>query len=84
MQREYTTMDVGCYVDGARGIYAVEAIVDFARSHGAVIERDDQTCFESEYEDEADDYMNADYPVDGCFWGRNDNGDWGLWPYDDE
>lgn len=31
---EYTLEDVGCYVDGSRGIYAVDAIVKFAESHG--------------------------------------------------
>jgi hypothetical protein len=35
-------------------------------------------------EDEADDYMNAHYGVDGAYWGRNDNGDWGLWTIEDD
>lgn len=30
----YTLEDVGCYVDGARGIYAVDRIVEIAEEHG--------------------------------------------------
>lgn len=29
----YTLDDVGCYVDGARGIYAVDRIVEIAEGH---------------------------------------------------
>jgi hypothetical protein len=94
----YTIEDCGCYVDGAEGIYATDRVVEFARAHGAVIEHDKdcqhyETCFDSEfagcefagdYEDEADTYMNDHHPVDGAFWGRNENGDWGLWSVEDE
>jgi hypothetical protein len=58
----YTPADAGCYVDGARGIYSTDAIVDFARDHGATIEHDidgtsrylescdhAETCFDSEF-----------------------------------
>ncbi len=31
---KYTLNDVGCYVDGASGIYAIDEIVRFAESHG--------------------------------------------------
>jgi hypothetical protein len=92
--KQYTLQDVGCYVDGARGIYAVDTIVEFAESHGAVIEpciddhKHDETSsqsrfggceFANEIEDEATGYMNENYPVEGASWGRNENGDWGLW-----
>lgn len=91
-QVKYEFSDCGCYVDGSHGIYAIDAIVEFAERHGFTIEPcDDQhyeTCFESrfagcefagEIEDEASDYMNANYPVDGAGWGRSEQGDWGLW-----
>lgn len=88
------TLKPGCYVDGALGIYAVDDIVQFARDHGAKIIRDcdcdhGACCFESEfaacdwageYEDQATDYMEDHFKVDMCYWGRNENGDWGLWP----
>lgn len=91
---KYTINDVGCYVDGSRGIYATDRIVEIANEHGAVIVHDTNcdghtdTCFEStyagcefgnEYENEATDYMNEHFAVDGAYWGRNENGDWGLW-----
>lgn len=95
MTNIYTADHAGCYVDGSRGIYSTDAIVDFARHRGAVIDHDPactdnhaDTCHDSEfagcewagdYEREADEYMNQTYPVDGHFWGRNENGDWGLW-----
>lgn len=95
--KPYTLDHVGCYVDGGCGIYATDEIVSIARSHGATITRDcdcnhDQSCFESEfascewvgdYEDKASDYMNDYHGVEGAYWGRNENGDWGLWPIED-
>jgi hypothetical protein len=97
MLNPYTRQDVGCYVDGARGIYSTDAIVECARNHGATIiheckaEDHSDTCFESEfagcefandYEDEANEFMEDRFPVEGCYWGRNDTADWGLWPID--
>jgi hypothetical protein len=89
----YTLQDVGCYVDGARGIYAIDAIVEFAESHGfthdveqtptgmpgdfLTYSRDE---FVGELEDEVDEYMNEHYPADGAYWGRSEQSDWGLWP----
>ena len=89
----YTTKDIGCYVDSANGIYATDSIVDFAREHGAKITHDEyclheKTYFTSEfagcdsigdYEDDADNFMNNKFQVTGAWWGRNENGDWGLW-----
>ena len=93
---EYTLEDCGCYVDGARGIYAIDAIVEIAESHGAKIADCDPEdkhehvstsdtsrfagCeFAGDIEDECDTYMNDNYGVPGAYWGRNENGDWGLW-----
>ena len=84
----YTTEDAGCYVDGARGVYAIDKIEDVAREHGYKLPQDiaDQAFvtlsdyeFAGELEDEIDKYMNGKYGVDGAFWGRNESGDWGLW-----
>ncbi len=96
----YSLADCGCYVDGAKGIYVTDDVVAFARDHGAEIVHDDdgncvhdETCFKSEfggcefsgeYEDEANEYMEATYGVDGASWGRNEQGDWGLWAHEDE
>ena len=30
----YSLDDVGCYVDGSRGIYAIDRIVEIAETHG--------------------------------------------------
>lgn len=93
---KYTIDDAGCYVDGARGIYSTDAIVEFAERHGAAVpdceEGDGHQhntaslesrfagCeFVSEIEDEVTDYMNDSFGIEGASWGRNDNGDWGLW-----
>jgi hypothetical protein len=96
-RRTYTPKDAGCYVDGGQGIYATDAIVAFARNHGAIITHDEpcdhaETCLPSEfggcewaddYEDQAIAYMTERYPVDGHYWGRTESGDWGLWPDED-
>lgn len=96
---KYTEGDAGCYVNGARGIYATDAIVDFARDHGATITRSckcdhHRSYFDSEfascewsveYEDEATEFMETNYPVEGHYWGRADwSGDWGLWQCETE
>lgn len=90
----YTLEDVGCYVDGARGIYAVDKIVRFVENHGGSL--DDCGCdnkephkvsaceFASEIEDEADEYMNDNYGVESAYWGRNKNSDWGLWEIEED
>lgn len=95
---KYTLSDIGCYVDGARGIYSIDAITSFADSHGMEIdecEKDHEHAptfeasrfagceFANEVESECDEYMNATHGVDGAYWGRNEQGDWGLWEVDD-
>lgn len=88
---KYTLDDVGCYVDGARGIYAIDAIVEIAESHGWQGTNETRKLkgslsdfeFAGEIEDHADSFMNSDYGVEGTYWGRNENGDWGLWEIDD-
>jgi hypothetical protein len=101
--KDYTLGDVGCYVDGSRGIYAVDRIVEITEEHG--METPDNCsdgdcarcahgcktagdgthsewalCFwTGEIEDDCDNYMNDHYPVEGAYWGRSEQGDWGLW-----
>jgi len=82
---KYTKDDCGCYVDGAKGIYAGLAIQGIATAYGWIGDHANPT--DEEYfdaEDEATDYMQTHYSVDGCYWGRNDNGDWGLWKIDEQ
>ena len=84
----YTPSDVGCYADGSRGIYLTDFVVEFANDHGASIV---YPClhlrgacdFCNESGDEATNYMNEHYPVQGCYWGFID-GDWGLWTDSDD
>jgi hypothetical protein len=40
--------------------------------------------FGVEYEDEATDYMNKHFAVEGHYWGNTESGDWGLWKDDDD
>lgn len=85
-------LNPGCYVDGSRGIYAIDAIVSFAKGLGFVPDEDNGPYPDSladyewanEVEDETDEYLNHQYRVAGHSWGRNENGDWGLWADDDE
>lgn len=87
---EYTQADAGCYIDGAPGIYAIDAIIAFAEGHGytepGCSHRAPGICSEcaDDIEDECDDYMNEHCGVDGYYWGRSDAGDWGLWPSEDD
>ncbi len=98
MSTPYTIADVGCYVDGSRGIYAVDRIVEIAIEHGMA---EPEPCsdhehaatgdasdyagceFAGEIEDECDEHMNAHHAVDGALWG-SEQGDWGLWPVEEE
>ena len=83
---KYSLRDCGCYVDGAHGIHAIDKIVAFAKDHNFDLDEDvaeystlSDYEFRDEVEDAATDYMNEFYSVDGAYWGRNENGDWGLW-----
>lgn len=87
---KYTINDVGCYVESARGTYAIDKIASLARAHGFELESDLEAFvtlsdyeFAGELEDEIDSFMNDKYGVEGAYWGRNENSDWGLWEVDD-
>ena len=89
--------DIGCYVDGARGIYAIDKIVRFAVDQGFVLTGEDEYGeplsdmskslsdyeFKDELEDQIDEFMNNNWPVSSAYWGRNESGDWGLWDIQD-
>ena len=99
---QYTLADVGCYVDGAKGIHVLDGVVEIAEAHGM----DELSCwcnsgfygkiahgaghswsdceFSDDIENDCDLFMNDTFAVEGAYWGRNDNGDWGLWAIDDE
>ena len=95
---QYTLADVGCYVDGARGIYVVDRVVEIAEAHGMdMLKCDCDSCdvapehftwsaceFSGEVEDDCGLFMNDTFPAEGACWGRNDNGDWGLWTIEEE
>ena len=71
----YTLQDCGPFVHNLNPIESRARIAMFATQHGA-----DISCHPSDWQAEAEEYMNAEFPVEGAYWGRNKNGDWGLWP----
>jgi len=80
----YALKDVGSYVDSSRGIYVGERVQEIAAAHGWREERlSSDSEFYHEAEDAATEYMNREQAVKGAYWGRNDNGDWGLWTVDE-
>ena len=82
---KYTLRNVGAYADSSRGIYVGQKVQEIARAHGW---KGEYLAADAEFYDEAIDeaeaYMNEHYPVEGAYWGSNDNGDWGLWTAEQE
>lgn len=96
---EYTSEDVGCFADSARGIYAIDKIVAIATAHGMAdpatnckdcahygkeCERETDGSWSmcewaGDIEDACDEHMNSEHGADGCYWGRTESADWGLW-----
>lgn len=78
----------GCWLDNCRGVYMGEAIISEAITHGFKYEMDGPLCRYSDREDymhlwhEADTFMDQ-FAAPGFWFGSNDNGDWGLWPCED-
>ena len=93
-EKTYTSDDAGCYIDGVRGLYMVNRIVEIATALGMPEpkECDDDGCgcedwvhclYSNEVWKEAEDYMNAEHGVEGHYWGMSEQGDWGLWPVEE-
>ncbi|MGH9966305.1 MAG: hypothetical protein ACREBG_00510 [Pyrinomonadaceae bacterium] len=81
----------GCYVDSARGAYAIDRIADLAEGFGFVLGEEEGNLeslsgyeFAGKVEDEIDDYLNSQFAIPDHVWGRNDNGDWGLWAVEEK
>ena len=89
-----TEADVGCWFDGARGVYIGEAIRDEARAFGWKAKFDginedseDFPIWESEATDEAVDWLNDNLRHhDDYSFGFSESGDFGYWHHceDDE
>jgi hypothetical protein len=78
----YTLKDVGVYADGVHGYaYIGLRAQEIALDHGwgGPIERDAGADGFDEAADEATEYMNQHYGVEGASW-RFHEGDWGLFP----
>ena len=90
----FTAADVGCYYDGARGIYIGEAVQASATLHGwtpvhGVVPCDHDDCqqgheeadhgtYYDEATTEAEDYLNG-LTAEDVWFGPTESGDWGLW-----
>lgn len=80
-----TKNDAGCWFDSARGIYIGEAVIDLAIEHGFDPKEEEPKGGWSHYEyydelqDEAEDFLNEKFAPEDCYFGPNENGDWGLW-----
>lgn len=83
-EAKYTKKDIGAYFDGFRGRHIPKLVWDFAKTHGFKPTEEFSEEFDNECEDEATEYMNSKYMVKDAVWGRNENGDWGLWNYNED
>jgi len=87
---EKKVFDVGEYFGSQRGIFQGEAVIALAVQNGfkvLPISVDDMKAagpYHMGLWDDAENFMNNTYPKDGYFWGNNENGDWGLWPLEDD
>ena len=68
MTTTYTLADVGCYVDGARGIYAIDRIVEIAEEHGMDVARcgdtDCKHCAGGDDDDSDDSWSTCEWAGD--------------------
>jgi hypothetical protein len=87
---KFTAQDSGCWVDGARGIYAGERVIFLARQHGwdpGSEWQESDFAVDSEHYDEAIDaaidYLQPLAP-EGYWFGFDEYGNgFGLWPSDE-
>jgi hypothetical protein len=86
MAHTFTTADLGCYFDNARGWDDIHSQVqDFAREYGKVFkldnineDSDDFPIWQNEATSEAEEYLN-NLTSDDVWFGSSESGDWGLW-----
>ena len=84
-----TVSNEGNWVDGNRGIYQGQRIIEIAEGYGFVVKPEDIVNktpdgeFYSELVDDATDYLNELAP-EGYYFGNTENGDFGMWKTDDE
>ena len=91
MTHTFTTTDIGCYFDNARGWEDIHnRVQDFAREYGKVFKFDninedaqDFPIWQNEATNEAEDYLNG-LTADDVWFGSTESGDWGLWPLEEE
>lgn len=94
-----TTIEPGCYIDSHHGHYATPMVIQLANGFGfhfddlvgyALANYDEHSHEEDfpnealmEVSEEATDWLNANRPVDGHWWGWNE-GDFGLYPIEED
>ena len=86
MAHTFTTTDIGCYFDGARGWDDIHnQVQDLAREYGKVFkldnineDSDDFPMWQNEATSEAEEYLN-NLTSDDVWFGSSEEGDWGLW-----
>ena len=73
----------GVYIDGSKDTYVGLHIQRLAEQHGWVPQEGKITnTKDAHFLDavmEAEDWLNDYVVVEGCFWGYNEYGDFGLW-----
>ena len=100
MAHTFTTADIGCYFDSARGIYIGEGIQEVAASlygwnpDGGTIPCDHEDCKQPHEEiDHGTHYHEATNEAedhlngltsDDVSFGSTESGDWGLWPLEED
>lgn len=84
-----TAKDAGNWVDGSRGIYQGEMIIEIAEKHGFLVDEKDVANKKADGEhyhdliEEATQYLNDQAP-EGYYFGNSDsNSDFGLWKSDE-
>ena len=84
-----TTKDIGCYFDGAFGFeHNARRLIDFATEHGYRESKPSEFYDEFEYlsynAEDAENYLNEHTTrPDNTHWSW-ENGDFGLWQYDED
>lgn len=97
--KQVTIVDVGCWLDSARGQYIGEEVQKIAIKAGFKMDfvscNCDETCpcggkDESHGEwysgawDDAEEYLNENVAPEGTLFYSNENGDWGLWETEED